>query len=86
VNRIVLSFPAIKNIHHVHVWRYSDRYVMLDAHVNVKQDLKASEFEKLTQAISQKLQVLGINHINFQAECDRGKNNEMIVSDRDHGE
>lgn len=83
VNKIVLSFPEIKNIHHVHVWRYSDRYVMLDAHVNVDENLTVGKFEKLTQAISQKLQVLGINHINFQAECKRGKNGKMIVSDED---
>lgn len=82
INRIVLSFPEIKNIHHVHVWRYSDRYIMLDAHVNVNSDLTAGEFENLTQAISQKLKTLGINHINFQAECERGKNDKMIVTDR----
>lgn len=83
VNRIVLSFPEIKNIHHVHVWRYSDRYIMLDAHVNVDRDLTAGRFEELTDEISQKLAVLGINHTNFQVECERGKNNQMIASDQD---
>lgn len=24
VNEIMLSFPEVKNVHHVHVWRYSD--------------------------------------------------------------
>ncbi|WEV36596.1 cation diffusion facilitator family transporter [Lactobacillus sp. ESL0677] len=84
MNQIVLSFPEIKNIHHVHLWRYSDNYIMLDAHVNVDAKLTASEFEKLTQQISKKLQQLGINHINFQAECERGKNDEMIVPGHDH--
>lgn len=83
VNKIVLSFPEIKNIHHVHVWRYSDRYIMLDAHVNVAADLTAGQFEQLTGQISQKLAKLGINHTNFQVECERGKNNKMIVSDHD---
>ncbi|MDF7682023.1 cation diffusion facilitator family transporter [Lactobacillus sp. ESL0679] len=84
MNQIVLSFPEIKNIHHVHLWRYSDNYIMLDAHVNVDAKLTAGEFEKLTQQISKKLQQLGINHINFQAECERGKNDEMIVPGHDH--
>ncbi|WEV70543.1 cation diffusion facilitator family transporter [Lactobacillus sp. ESL0785] len=84
VNQIVLSFPAIKNIHHVHLWRYSDDYIMLDAHVNVDARLTAGEFEQLTQQIGQKLQQLGINHINFQAECERGKNDDMIVPGHDH--
>lgn len=83
VNDIVLSFPEIKNIHHVHVWRYSDRYIMLDAHVNVDADITAGQIEYLTEQISQKLQALGINHTNFQVECARGRNNQMIVSDRD---
>ncbi|BDR60852.1 cation diffusion facilitator family transporter [Lactobacillus xylocopicola] len=82
VNQLVLSYSEIKNIHHVHVWRYSDRYVMLDAHVNVNADLTAGEFEALTQAIAQKLERFGINHINFQVECERGKNDQMITSER----
>ena len=83
IKRIVLSFPEIKNMHHVHLWRYSDRYIMLDAHVNVDPDLTAKKFELLTQEISAKLQKLGINHINFQVECERGKNDKMIVTDRE---
>lgn len=86
VNKIVLSFPEIKNIHHVHLWRYSDRYVMLDAHVNVAPDLTAKQIEQINQQISRKLQVLGINHTNFQVECERGRNNKMIVSDRNQEE
>lgn len=27
---------------------------------------------------------LGVNHINLQAECERGKNDDMIVSDSKH--
>ncbi|RVU70836.1 MULTISPECIES: cation diffusion facilitator family transporter [Lactobacillus] len=81
VNQIVLSFPKVKNIHHVHVWRYSDDYIMLDAHLNVDKNLTAGEFEVVCQKIGQELkQQLGINHINLQAECERGRNDDMIVS------
>lgn len=84
VNKIVLSYPEVKNIHHVHVWRYSDDYIMLDAHINVDKDFKASEFEKLTEDISRQLKdKLNINHINLQPECERGKNDTMIVSGPD---
>lgn len=83
VNKIVLQFPEIKNIHHVHVWRYSDDYIMLDAHLNVDKDLTASQFEQVTIEIGQKLQQeLDINHINLQAECNRDRNDGMIV---EHG-
>ena len=80
VNQIALSFPEVKNIHHVHVWRYSDDYIMLDAHLNVDKDLTAGQFEDLCQKIGKKLKdELGVNHINLQAECERGRNDQMIV-------
>ncbi|MGQ5709833.1 cation diffusion facilitator family transporter [Lactobacillus sp. PSON] len=80
INKIVLSYPEVKNIHHVHVWRYSDDYIMLDAHVNVSKDLKAVQFEKLTEEIAQQLKKkLDINHVNLQPECERGRNDKMIV-------
>lgn len=80
VNEIVLSFSEVKNIHHVHVWRYSDDYIMLDAHLNVDKDLTAGQFEDLCQQIGERLKnELGINHINLQAECERGRNDKMIV-------
>lgn len=80
VNQIVLSYPEIKNIHHVHLWRYSDDYIMLDAHLNVDKDLTAGQFEEVCQKIAAELkQRLGINHVNLQAECERGRNDKMIV-------
>lgn len=80
VNKIVLAYPEVKNLHHVHVWRYSDDYVMLDAHVNVDPDLTANQFENLCQKIGKELKAkLGVNHINLQAECKRGRNDKMIV-------
>ena len=49
VNKIVLSFPVVQNIHHVHVWRYSDDFIMMDAHINVDRNLHADELENLYQ-------------------------------------
>ena len=72
VNKIVLSFPEIKNIHHVHLWRYSDRYVMLDAHVNVAPDLTAKQIEQINQQISRKLQVLALITPTFRLNVSVG--------------
>lgn len=80
VNKIVLSFAIVQNIHHVHVWRYSDDFIMMDAHINVAPGLRADELEQLYQDIGQELQKeLGINHITLQAECERGRKDKMIV-------
>lgn len=80
VNQIILSFPEVKNMHHVHVWRYSDDFIMMDAHINVDRNLHANELEDLYQKIEKELkQQLGINHVTLQAECERGRNDKMIV-------
>lgn len=87
VNEIVLSFPKVTNIHHVHVWRYSDDFIMMDAHINVAPDMCADELEQLYQEIGKKLKKeLGINHITLQAECKRGQNDDMIVPGRGNNE
>lgn len=87
VNKIMLSFPEVKNVHHVHVWRYSDDFIMMDAHINVDRNLEAGELEQLYQKIGKKLkEKLGINHITLQAECERGRNDKMIVPGRGNNE
>lgn len=79
VYQIVLENPEVKNIHHVHVWRYSDDVIMLDAHLNVDKELTCGEYEQICQKIAKQLKKkLGINHINLQAECERGRNDKMI--------
>ncbi len=87
VNEIMLSFPEVKNVHHVHVWRYSDDFIMMDAHINVDRNLQAGELEQLYQKIGKKLkEELCINHITLQAECERGRNDKMIVSGHGNNE
>lgn len=87
VNKLMLSFPEVKNIHHVHVWRYSDDFIMMDAHINVDHDMQVGELEKLYQQIGEKLKEnLGINHVTLQAECERGRNDKMIVPGRGNNE
>lgn len=80
IYRIMSSFPEVKNVHHVHVWQYSDQIIMLDAHINVAGDMKASELEKLYGQIAKKLkQDLGIGHVTLQAESERGQNEKMVI-------
>ncbi|MCI1467261.1 MAG: cation diffusion facilitator family transporter [Lactobacillus sp.] len=78
VNELVLSVPSVHNIHHVHLWRYSDNMVILDAHINVDHDMSMDELEILYRQLDQKLKPLGINHTTFQAECQQGINEDMI--------
>ena len=80
VKKVVLSFPEVKSIHHVHIWQYSDDMVMLDAHINVSKDVQIEDLENLYDEIDQKLnQELGISHVTLQTECHRGKDDKMII-------
>lgn len=80
INKIILSFPQVENVHHVHVWKYSDNTIMLDAHINVAGDTTIGNFEKLYQKIALKLkQQLGISHVTLQVECKRGLDEKLIA-------
>lgn len=60
---------------------------MMDAHINVDRNLQAGELEQLYQKIGKKLkEELCINHITLQAECERGRNDKMIVSGHGNNE
>lgn len=83
VNELVLSCPHVNNIHHVHVWKYSDNVTMLDAHINVDKNLDAVQLEKIYTEIAEKLKSLGINHVTLQAECTRGIDDKMIFADKE---
>lgn len=81
VKQIMMSFPEVKNVHHVHVWQYSDHLIMLDAHINVARSLPAADLEQLYSKIGRQLrQQLGIGHVTLQAECQRGQHEKMIVT------
>lgn len=79
VNQLVLSVPGVHNIHHVHLWRYSDQMVILDAHINVDHSLSMDDLEVLYRELDRRLKPLGINHTTFQAECQQGIDEQMIV-------
>ena len=83
INELVLSCPHVNNIHHVHVWQYSDNVTMLDAHINVDKNLDAVQLEKIYTEIAKKLKPLGINHVTLQAECTRGISDKMIFDDKE---
>ena len=83
INELVLSCPHVNNIHHVHVWQYSDNVTMLDAHINVDKNLDAVQLEKIYTEIAKKLKLLGINHVTLQAECTRGISDKMIFDDKE---
>ena len=80
VKETILAIPEVKNVHHVHVWQYSDTMTMLDAHINVDAKMDAKDLDNLYSKIEQRLKPLGINHVTLQAECVRGMHEKILAS------
>ncbi|GHV98093.1 cobalt transporter [Lactobacillus nasalidis] len=85
IEQAVLDFPEVKQLHHLHVWRYSDDTIMLDAHINVDASVTAKRIEDLDQEIASCLkQKFGINHVTLQAECSRGLDEDLLSTNQEN--
>ena len=81
IDRIVeeiTRFPGIRNVHHLHVWQLDDRDILLEAHVELAEDIPVSRFDTLLAEIEKALEGHGITHINLQPEYDRDHGKEVI--------
>jgi cobalt-zinc-cadmium efflux system protein len=74
-----LDLPAIKkrveqqsdvlNIHHIHAWMLTDRDLHLEAHIELKKDLKLSQVKQIQDEIEMYMKNdFGIKHITLQFE------------------
>ncbi len=72
------AFPEVGGVHHLHVWRLDDRDVLLEAHVDLQEDIPVSRFEQILDEMERKLEKLGITHVNLQPEYRRGHGKELI--------
>lgn len=59
---------GVENIHHVHVWQLNDHDIMLESHVDLKEDLPISAFEEIGCQLEKVLRKHHISHANFQPE------------------
>lgn len=61
--------PEVLNIHHIHAWMLTDQEVHLEAHVELKSDLKLSQVKEIQHIIERYLRLdYGIAHITLQFE------------------
>jgi cobalt-zinc-cadmium efflux system protein len=59
----------VLNIHHIHAWMLTDREVHMEAHVELKNDLKLSEVKQIQEKIEKSLRKeFGIIHLTLQFE------------------
>lgn len=85
IEEAALAFKEVRQIHHLHVWRYSDDTIMLDAHIVVDSGLTAKRIEELDEEIAACLkEKLAINHVTLQAECSRGLDEDLLSTNKEN--
>lgn len=78
----IKKLPEVNNVHHIHVWQLNEDEIHLEAHVDFKEDILLSQFDKLQDAIEEMVyHEFGINHINIQPEFGKCDNKELVVQD-----
>lgn len=82
INKAILEFPEIKNVHHVHIWQLNEKEIHMEAHLDFYNDLSISQFNKVLTQLEELLnRDFGINHINFQPEFQMEGEKDIVVQD-----
>lgn len=80
--RSIAEIPQIKNVHHVHIWQLNEDEVHLEAHIDFKEDIPLSEFDRILETIEERVfHEFGISHVNIQPEFGKCDSKEIIVQD-----
>ena len=75
--------PLIKNVHHIHIWKLSDRQIHLEAHLDFNEDLPISKTNEIIDNLEDKLHdKFQIEHTTFQCEYDRDDKKDKIVGEK----
>ncbi len=72
------SVEGIKNLHHLHLWRFTDNKVNLEAHIDLKKDQSISVFESQLEQIKEIAHNMGIDHVTIQPEFDSQDDKNLI--------
>lgn len=73
------SFPEIANIHHVHAWNLDDQSIHFECHVDLKEDARLSDTEKLFRQMESLLaEKHHIAHLTIQFEHQWCDDKDMI--------
>ncbi|MBN2212723.1 MAG: cation transporter [Bacteroidales bacterium] len=81
VKQALEILPEIDNIHHVHAWNLNDNEIHFECHIDLKEDIRISQTEKIKEKIHEiLLNKFGISHVTIQYEFNCCDNKEMIHS------
>ena len=76
----VETIQEVKNIHHIHVWEMSNRTIILEAHIDLTEDFRISQFEPILLQIEKLLHdKYNISHVNIQPEIFKPDSKQIIA-------
>lgn len=82
VEKVITGLPAVKNMHHVHLWQLNDNDIRLEAHIEFNRNIRLSEFDKICEQIEKLLhEKFHINHTYIQPEWQRDDPKVYIIPD-----
>lgn len=64
----IKEIQGVNNTHHVHVWQINEHDLMFEAHIDVQEDVRVSDFEKILVQIKEVLHRYDIDHATIQPE------------------
>ncbi len=77
---IIEEFGEIDNVHHIHIWKMDESNIMLEAHIDLCNNLAANQLTGLIEQLEEKLSSqFDISHSTFQFEYLRNDSKDIIV-------
>ena len=79
----IKAIEGVKDVHHVHIWQYSEKIIIFDGHIDFEDQL-LSEIEKAYPRITSLLKLkYGITHVTIQAETHVKDQKKIIFLNKD---
>lgn len=80
--REISANPAIKNMHHVHLWQLNEQEIHLEAHIDFHENISIQEFDCILKEIEERVyHNYGITHVSIQPEFGKCHSHQVIVQD-----
>jgi len=73
------KIEGIKNIHHIHLWQINEHDIMLEAHIDLLQNITISDFENILAKAKTVLKTYGVNHVTLQPEYSVDDSKNVVV-------
>lgn len=75
----VSKIEGIKNIHHIHIWQINEHDIMFEAHIDLKENIKITDFEIILKTVKEYLHDnYEIHHVTIQPEFSINDNKDLI--------